>query len=126
MSGSLVRFIRLRGGESPAEQVLAGVYCLVSYGVPRFNVPSESELAAEFDAHPNREEMINAAENECEAGIHPEERLLVALHNYKSAWMLRALGIEDREPTCSWTRVMRVRAGKQESGIMAPTFRRTS
>ena len=42
--------------------------------------------AAEFDAHPNREEMINAAENECEAGIQPEGRLLVALHNYKSAW----------------------------------------
>ena len=98
MSGSLVRLLRLRGGESPAEQVLPGVYCLVSYGVPRFNVPSESELAAEFDAHPNREEMINATDNECEAGIHPEERLLVALHNYKSAWMLRALGIEDREP----------------------------
>ena len=73
-------------GESPAEQVLPGVYYLVSYGVPRFNVPSESELAAEFDAHPNREEMINAAENESEAGIHPEGRLLVALHNYKSAW----------------------------------------
>ena len=77
---------------------LMGVYCFVSYGVSWFNVPSESELVAEFDAHPNREEMINAAENECEAGIHPEERLLVALHNYKSAWMLRALGIEDREP----------------------------
>ena len=86
MSGSPVRFIRLRGGESPAEKDLPGIYYLVSYGVPSFNVPSESELAAEFDAHPNREEMINAAENECEAGIQPEGRLLVALHNYKSAW----------------------------------------
>ena len=73
------------------------VYCLVSYGDLKFNVPSESELAAEFDNHPNREEMINAVENESESGIHSEERPLVALHNYKSAWMLRALGTEDRE-----------------------------
>ena len=74
------------------------VYCLVSYGDLKFNVPSESELAAEFDNHPNREEMINAVENESESGIHSKERPLVALHNYKSAWMLWALGIEDREP----------------------------
>ena len=118
--------IRLRGGESPAEQVLPGVYCLVSYGVPRFNVPSESELAKEFDAHPNREDMINAADNECEAGIHPEERLLVALHNYKSGGCSGRWVLKTESPTCSWTRVMRVRAGKQEFGIMAPTFRRTS
>ena len=77
---------------------LMGVFCFDSYGVSWFNVPSESELAAEFDAHPNREEMINAVDNESESGIHPVERPPVALQNYKSAWMLRALDIEDGEP----------------------------